>query len=303
MTSSTDTPTADELRHGYLPRLYQARSALERMVLRIASYRESAARARVSEPGLRVFRTVDALSRLHTLVENLLQIYELIAEQVDIRHEGMRRSLQGRISERQVKGRTRFQQKIWIYTLFKHVSDDAFARRGLDAQAARATIEGLAERSVAYLDAADETLRQFQSKYEPFCVAQKHGRSLFAMEVQLEESAPRTGTVKFRATPDVATVIQPDNDGDAECQSLTVDDELADDMGQVAAIVEEQVPRLAEMLGAITIATEQALDYIEGRRTDSQLQTQSFHFFAAPYSDEEVKFLQSLRAGDPIAFR
>jgi hypothetical protein len=221
---------------------------------------------------------------------------------VDIRDEGQRKSLQGRISERTNKGRARFQKKIWVYTLFKHITDAGFARRGLDPATARTILDQLAARSVAHLDAADETLRSFHAKYEPFGIAHKHGRAVFGMEARVEETAPGTGTVSFHATTTVATIIQPDSNGAAECLSLVSDDELANDMAEAYAIIEEQVPRLHDMLRAITTAAEQALDYVEGRRAESRLETQSFHFFAAPYTDEELDLLRALQGGPAIEF-
>lgn len=302
MTSAPNSPTADDLRRGYLPRMYPGRSALQRMLIRLASYRDAAARAADAEPQFRVFRMIDALYRLHTLAENLLQIYELMAEHVDIRDEGRRKGLQSRISERTDKGRTRFQKKIWVYTLFKHITDSEFTRRGLDPATARTTLDHLAARSVAHLDVADETLRRFHAKYEPFSVAHKHGRAVFGMEARLEETAPGTGTVSFHATTTVATIVQADSNGSAECLSLVADDELGNDMAEAYGIIEEQVPRLYDMLRAITTAAEQALDFVEGRRTERRLETQSFHFFAAPYSDDELHFLRALQGGSAIEF-
>lgn len=302
MTSSPSPLNADQLRNGYLSRMYVARSALQWMLIRMKSCRDIPKQEVRPVPELRVFQTVETLYRLHTLVENLLQVYELMAEKIDIRYDGQRKGLQGRIYERHDRGLARFQRKIWVYTLFKHITDSAFARRGLNPETARAILEQLATRSIARLDVADEMLRRFHTKYEPFCVAHKHGRAVFGIEVRANAIPPGIGTVNFRATTSVATVIRADSSGAAECLSLIVDEELASEMDEAYATVENQLPRLNAMLSAITAAAEQTLDYVEGRRSESHLETQSFHFFDEPYSVEEVEVLLALGDGGPLEF-
>jgi len=120
--------TAENVRDNVLPRVLLARALTARLLLRLRRANDAVDRARAADADEGVFAWAAAISQLWTLVENVLKLYELIAEQVDARYAGKRRGLDSRfLNERVGDRRIEFHRRVWMFDTFSQVfPDEAF---------------------------------------------------------------------------------------------------------------------------------------------------------------------------------
>jgi hypothetical protein len=298
--SSIEGFTPENIRDNALPRMFLVRSLATRMALRLQRAEYLVARAHETQGDERIFAWMAALSTTWTLVENTLKLYETIAEQIDTRYEGKRRGLDTRFQrERTGDERVAFHRRVWMFSMFEHVPDSAFANIGFEPSAARRLIDDMIERSITYLAASEETMRTFFGKYKAVMNAHKHGRALFAFTVTLEqkEDDPTTTRGSLVASVDAVTALVSEKPGQgAPTQFITIsaDDELIGDVETVFAILATQLPKFREFLDALSDGTAQFLAFLE-QSPDAQRPTIPFSFFAEPYSSEEAALLSRIR--------
>src|SRR5688572_16886369 len=109
-------PTLDALSSDYLPRVYLHRSLVRRMAQRIDYITTLADRARNASVPTKVNRSLDVLYHTWLLVEQVRKVYELVANHVDARYRGKRRSLDSRINNpRSPEQEATYHHRVWLY--------------------------------------------------------------------------------------------------------------------------------------------------------------------------------------------
>lgn len=292
-------PTLDELRRGYLPRLYLHRSLLRRMGVRLDYIQRLDGRTRKNTGASSIYAAMDVFYSTYILVEQTRKVYELIASHVDVRFHGMRKSLDIRITqERPPEKQGTYHQRVWLYPLLDDVPDTAFTRLGLDVTHARAVLREITNRSAARLSAEEGELISFAERYVDLCNAYKHGRAVFATEPTVSMTGEMTGTINVRSSETTATVLLSETPATPPHSFLTivVDEAFWMDLDRALSIIEAQLPLFLTFVERFVSMTETAMEQIAAGKNDP-LPSIPFFTFGDPYSDEEQRILDTIREG------
>jgi len=297
-TPSIEDFTPQNVRDNVLPRVFLVRSLTSRLLLRLRRAEQLAARARADTSDERIFAWMAALSLTWTLVENTLKLYETLAEQIDTREEGKRRSLDSRfLRDRTGDEQLTFHSRVWMFPMFDVIPDTAFSNLGVDAEQARVLIANMIERSVAYLVVSEASMRSFYRKYKEPMTAYKHGRALFAFEANFKTTGSGEVSGSLTATNAAVTALVSEKPGKGpptRLVTVVADADLMNDVASVFHLLAVQLPRLHEFFAASAEASLQFLAFLE-KSPDARMPTMPFSFLADPYTPEEEALLVAIR--------
>lgn len=292
--SQNASPTPDELRGG-LPRLYLHRSLVRRMAQRLA-YVERLLQERGSA-STAVFAALDLLYNVCVLIEQVRKVYELIANHVDARFAGARKSLDGRINNRRSAAQQEtYQHRAWLFPVLDHVPDSAFTRLGFEPVVARELLANIARRSAEQLVREESQLRAFTDAYADVCAAYKHGRAIFGTEPRVDMTGEKTGSINMAMSDSAATILLSDTIGGLPNAFLVFrpDEEFRRDVEGALAILDVQIPRLLNFNEALVATLRAAIQQVQEGRNEA-LPALPLIFLGEPYSDEEQRLLDAIR--------
>jgi hypothetical protein len=284
--SSSEPPYPPEaVRHDWLLRTLMLRSLLRSVDQRRRFVEALRLRAGGPEDALSASRHLDVLGHAWRLADNLLSIYEVMANQIDIRFEGNRRAVQHRLEGRRHPPSGTFFDPIFGYGVFLVLPDEELPPGPLPPEELRDTVIRLIKRSRRRLVQMYRELLRFSWKYRSMARAYEHGRGVFAFrmmmqaepfEFQLKHDPATLATLRRKADGSERVVeFVPDADFRADCQDLL----------DIAA------NQLAALLRRIERMEESCRYMIDQSLPKPRLH---FQFFAGPYSLDEQACLRQL---------
>jgi hypothetical protein len=242
-------------------------------------------------------RWLDVVCHTWTLADNLLSIYETLANKINIAQESQRQQIQARLGGRTSTPRLRFHKTVWLYSILTMIPDDALMRAGIDPTNAKRILDTLIKRSLTRLQADFETIATYHKTYAGIAASYKHGRATYPLTITLTDLDP-DGIRHLNLEHDASriSILQPKRDGAITISELTIDQATRDDVDRVRRVAANQLPRL------LTFAIETAATTIEWiKRLDAgdltgRMPGFRFSFFAEPYTPEEEDVITRLGA-------
>lgn len=287
-----DIPAPGAVREDWLLKTLLVRGLLRVMSLRLNYIRGLNSRAYLVVARHREAVFLDLLCSVWTLVENLLAAYEAVVNKLEIKGASDRINVQSRVGGRTTPPGVRFHKSIWFYRSILETPDQEFLARGLDPQKSRRTLEGLIERSCAFLQQDYQRLREFRERYEPFATAYKHGRAVFHLRLAEQSAAEFTLSHHDKAL----TVFDIDEKSGTETVvELEVDDEAEADCRGALEILENQIPRLKSYFDSLVEACKGYAEWLEEGQPEGQRTTVYLNFFV-DFTPEEAALLASLKS-------
>lgn len=126
------------LREAYLARAYLLRSLVQRMEERLGHLNRLIDHARRSTEDAYVHAAIDVLYCAWVLAEQNRRVYEMVANQVDVRFGRKRRGLDARIrNTRDEEQQHSYHYRAWLYPLLEEFPDSEFESLGWTASRAR----------------------------------------------------------------------------------------------------------------------------------------------------------------------
>ncbi|HEY2093799.1 MAG TPA: hypothetical protein VGJ81_18155 [Thermoanaerobaculia bacterium] len=244
-----------------------------------------------------VFHALDVLYCTSVLIEQLRKVYELIANHVDARFPGARKSLDSRINNSRPPGQhATYQYRAWLFPVLDHIPDSAFARLGFAPEHARGLLQEIVRRTAERFGQEEEELRRFAEGYGEITAAHKHGRAIFATEPSVSATTEKTVSVNMEASTSVATVLCSDSPGTPPTSFVVFrpDEAFWDDIDRMTAILDIQVPRLVDFIERFVVVVHAAIRQVEEGRNEP-LPTFPFFLSGEPYTAEEERLLDAIR--------
>jgi hypothetical protein len=245
-----------------------------------------------------VFRALDVLYCISVLIEQVRKVYELIANHVDARFPGARKSLDSRINNsRSASQQASYQYRAWLYPVLDYVPDSAFVRLGVEPEHGRALLQEIVRRTAERFTQEEEELRRFADSYAEITAAHKHGRAIFATEPAVSMTGEKTGTINMTTSTSAATVLCSESAGTPPTSFIVFrpDEEFWRDVDCATAILEIQVPPLLDSIERFVITIHAAIRQVDEGRNEA-LPTFPFFLSGEPYTAEEQELLDAIRS-------
>lgn len=242
---------------------------------------------------------IERLSRTWMLVDNLLGVYTVVANQMNLRTTAARFQVARLVSQEVETPPPSFFDRVWLYEALREgILSGEIRVRDVTPVEYMSSLQPLLDRTIGRLTARYAAQRRFRQRYEALAMSHRHGRVAFQLAITSRQDV-ETVNISFDPTTDRVIAIRPsvDEAGTTVVDELTADDAYHDEIENVLEITTGDIENYAHVISAIETAAPGFLEMLEHGSTRRPGPRPPWILLAAPYDEEELRVATGFTEG------